>query len=169
VPVGELLREYLDGQKAEDRRRHQERTELKDAVRAAVRESSDRTLEALQSFRDSVDVRFEDQGRKIESAKERAEEAFQLARGAHALHELAARNPRGAFRASHSAKEVVYELGDESPTGSHFIVSKEVLDKYSLEKDGERWRKVVGLIVKALGVALGAVASGWAVAHLLHP
>jgi hypothetical protein len=134
-----------------------------------VREASDRTLEALQNFRDSVDLRFDTQDRKIDSAKERAEEAFQLARGAHALHELSARNPRGAFRASHSAKEVVYELGDESPTGSHFIVSKDVLDKYSLEKDGERWRKVVGLIVKALGVALGAVASGWAVAHLLRP
>ena len=61
---------------------------------------------------------------------------------------------------AHRSVQTAYELGEDSPTGTHLIISKETLESFELEKDGLAHRvwKDVGLKI-FIGACSASVAA----------
>ena len=154
-----LLKEFLEGQRRDEKTRFDQGESVKQAVKSLAN-SIDQKLEVF-----TRDIRGE-----LKKTNSRVEEIGHLAKGAHArLDNLQAKREN-----VHTAKSMIYEMGEESPTGS-WKISKEVLEQYDLAKDGNTWRWLkangtkigVTVISTLLAAVLAAKILGAAGIHIL--
>jgi hypothetical protein len=148
-----LLREYLKGRRQEDAKLE---TTVKDSVRAA----GNATIAALQDLSSKMGARFD-------VVEKRVEEAAALAMGAHARVDRLESQGKMKSAPAHASVRTAFELGEDTPTGSHLIISKEILEQYDLSKDGQTWRWLKDNATKVLVAALGGGATTFFLTRLL--
>jgi hypothetical protein len=158
-----LLREFLLKQRVEEKRKFDENLALKQHVS----NNTDTITKAFQSFSQQLTARFDtfetDQKVALENVKKTAETAHQLAMGVAARVGVL-EGTKGLVAAQRAVKvkmsippasPPVWDLGEESPTGTHHIIPieafktskeewsvflKEELVTHEKLRDGDTWR-----------------------------
>ena len=188
-----LLREFLLDRRQEEKKRFDEQLGL----RKHVSESTNAVSMAFQSFSKQLTERFDrfetDQKSQLDRVEKKADTAHQLALGvASRVDKL----EEGKYRAAAQkvlrltpAKNSVppstlptWDLGEESPTGTHHIIPidafkqskeewsvfiKENLEVHDKVKDGETWRWLKENATKMFVAVLGTVIAAAIIANLI--
>lgn len=148
-----LLREFLLERRQEERK--QAATERR--INEGVTDGVNRVLQAFQTF--STDLterltRFEHKTtQEIQQIRERADSAHALALGANKrIEDLESERK---IKSSHV--QTIYELGDDSPTGTHLVISKDVLERHELEQKGKAYRVWQTVILSAAATIIAGV------------
>lgn len=190
-----LLREFLLDRRQEEARRFKENLGLKQHVS----ESTDAVTKAFQSFSMQLTKRFDqfeaDQKSALDRVERKADTAHQLAMGVAArVDKIEEGKYTAAAQKALRLKQnsipptspPIWDLGEESPTGTHHIIpidafkqSKEewsVFIKENLEehltvhdkvKDGETWRWFKENATKLFVAVLGTVIAAAIIANLI--
>jgi hypothetical protein len=188
-----LLREFLLDRRQEEKKRFDEQLGLK----KHVSESTNAVSMAFQSFSKQLTERFDrfetDQKAHLDRVEKKAETAHQLALGVasrvtkleEGKYSAAAQKALRLTPAKNSIPPTTlptWDLGEESPTGTHHIIPidafkqskeewsvfiKENLEVHDKVKDGETWRWLKENATKMVVAVLGTVIAAAIIANLI--
>ncbi len=158
-----LLRDFLLG---EERRQKKIDEKVQSGASSVVRALQEFSQE-IRARIDTLESKVDKADAKADKAYARADEGVRLAMHSHdRLDAIGDRERTGGAHLKMHTK-AIYDLGTDSPTGSHFIVSKEVLEEIDREQSAKKWHAAVGWTAKVGGAALGAVLSAYIILHVL--
>lgn len=188
-----LLREFLLDRRQEEKKRFDEQLGL----RKHVSESTNAVSMAFQSFSKQLTERFDrfetDQKSQLDRVEKKADTAHQLALGVASrvdkLEEekycVAAQKTLRLTPAKNCVQPTtlpIWDLGEESPTGTHHIIPidafkqskeewsvfiKENLEVHDKVKDGETWRWLKENATKMFVAVLGTVIAAAIIAAII--
>lgn len=163
--VSGLLREFLDSQKRDEKRRFEERSAEHTEVAENVKKGSDKIFGAMQALSIDVGNKLEDIrrefGRELKKVNKRIEEVAHVAfRANERIDKLEQRK-----EITYTAKSVIRELGTESDTGS-WKISKETLEQYDLAKEVGTWRWIKQNATKIAVTMISTLATTYLVLKL---
>ena len=156
-----ILKAFLEGQRRDEKTRHEEVKTIKSASDV----NTQKLFQGMQQL--AIDIGKKVDGLEIKFSKEliktneRIDDIALIARGAHDRLD----NQESGKVAKHTVKNTIYELGEESPTGS-WKISKETLEQYDLAKEVGTWRWIKSNATKILVTMISTLATTYIVLKL---
>jgi maltodextrin utilization protein YvdJ len=132
-------------------------------IKKKVQGGTDKVLQAFQTFSVEIRERLDSVEVKVDQALDEAAVAKRLAMHAHDRHDK--------LESKTVITKSLWDLGEESPTGTHMVFSKETLRQHDVEKKARLFDGIARQIVAAGVGAAGIVIAAYVTVRLLgfHP